>query len=326
MARTVSAPRSTKGSGSLRRHGAAARPRAPRRGEHLWAYLMIAPMLVGLSVFYLWPIAETFYYSFTESGPFGGHHWIGAANYRSLVHESSVGQSVINTLLYTGIQLAGIPLAVMVAALLNQRGLRGRSIYRALYFLPVVTMPVAVAMLWRWIYDGDFGLLNFLLSKVGIPGQYWASDPSLALYGLAAIGIWMSLGYNMVIFLAGLQGIPAEYYEAATMDGAGPMRMFFRITVPLLSPSIFFATVLTVINSLQMFDLAYMMMSTPGSAAGTANPALPRVRTISYLFYQKAFVEHDIGFGAAVAFVLVGFILLMTFVQFRLQKRWVHYA
>ncbi|WP_405996860.1 carbohydrate ABC transporter permease [Streptomyces sp. NBC_00829] len=326
MARTITVPRSTEDAVSLGRRGWAARRRPSRRGEQLWAYLMVAPVTIGLSVFYLWPIVQTFYYSFTKSGPFGGHEWIGAANYRSLVNEPSVGQSVMNTLLYTGIQLAGIPLAVMVAALLNQRRLRGRSVYRAVYFLPVVTMPVAVAMLWRWIYDGEFGLLNHLLSKVGIEGQHWASDPSIALYGLAAIGIWMSLGYNMVIFLAGLQGIPTEYYEAATMDGAGPMRMFFRITVPLLSPSIFFATVLTVINSLQMFDLAYMMMSTPGGAAGTANPALPRVRTISYLFYQKAFVEHDIGFGAAVAFVLVGFILLMTFVQFRLQKRWVHYA
>lgn len=297
-----------------------------RRAEQAWAYLMVTPMTIGLMIFYLWPVAQTFFYSFTKSGPFGGHTWIGTANYRALLDEPSVGQAVANTLLYTIIQLAGIPLAVLLAALLNQRGLRGRSVYRTLYFLPVVTMPVAVAMLWRWMYNGDYGLVNQLLSVIGVQGAHWASDPSVALYALAAIGIWMALGYNMVIFLAGLQGIPATYYEAAAIDGAGPARTFFRITVPLLSPSIFFATVLTVINSLQMFDLAYMMMSTPGSAAGTANPALPRVRTISYLFYQKAFVEHDLGFGAAVAFVLLAFILVMTILQFRLQRRWVHYA
>ncbi|MFJ1707674.1 carbohydrate ABC transporter permease [Kitasatospora sp. NPDC088346] len=297
-----------------------------RRRERTWAYLMIAPTTIGLSVFYLWPIAQTFYYSFTDSGPFGGHAWAGTANYTALVHEPTVGQALLNTLLYTVLQLAGIPLAVLVAALLNQKDLRGRSIYRVVFFLPVVTMPVAVAMLWRWMYDGNYGLVNNLLATTGIHGPHWASDPAVALYSLAAIGIWMSLGYNMVIFLAGLQGIPAEYYEAARMDGAGPVRMFLRITVPLLSPNIFFVTVLTMINSLQMFDLAYMMMSTPGAAAGGANPALPRVRSISYLFFEKAFVEHDTGFGAAVAFVLVGFIVLMTFVQFRLQKRWVHYA
>lgn len=301
--------------------------RAPgRRAEQGWAYLMVAPMTIGLAVFYLWPIAQTFYYSFTKSGPFGGHAWTGTANYRALIHEPSVGQALANTFLYTAIQLAGIPLAILVAALLNQRGLRGRSVYRTLYFLPVVTMPVAVAMLWRWMYNGDYGLVNYLLSTVGVHGTYWASNPSVAMYALAAIGIWISLGYNMVIFLAGLQGIPADYYEAAAIDGAGPARSFFRITVPLLSPSIFFATVLTVINSLQMFDLAYMMMATPGSNAGAANPALPRVRTVSYLFYQKAFVEHDLGFGAAIAFVLLALILVMTLIQFRLQKRWVHYA
>lgn len=287
---------------------------------------MVAPMTLGLAVFYLWPILQTFYYSFTESGPFGGHTWTGTANYAALLDEPDVGQSVLNTLIYTTIQLASIPLAVLVAALLNQKRLRGRGVYRAIYFLPVVTMPAAVAMLWRWMYDGDNGIINYLLSIAGIHGPHWASDPEIALYSIALIGIWMSLGYNMVIFLAGLQGIPAEYYEAASMDGAGPVRMFFRITMPLLSPSIFFASVLTVINSLQMFDLAYMMMSTPGSAAGTANPALPKVRGLAYLFYEKAFVEHNMGFGAAIAFVLVAGIVLLTIIQFRLQKKWVHYA
>ncbi|MDI2129482.1 carbohydrate ABC transporter permease [Yinghuangia seranimata] len=300
--------------------------RPGRRRERAWAYLMVAPMTIGLGVFYLWPIAQTFYYSFTSSGPFGGHTWTGTDNYKALADDPTVGQAVVNTLVYTGIQLVGVPLAILLAALLNQQNLRGRSVYRVIFFLPAVTMPVAMAMLWRWMYDGNYGLVNYLLSTVGIQGPHWASDPAYAPYALAAIGIWMSLGYNMVIFLAGLQGIPAEYYEAARMDGAGPVRTFLRITVPLLTPSIFFVTVLTLINSLQMFDLAYMMMSTPNAPAGNGNPALPKVRSIPYLFFQKSFVEHDIGFGAAVAFVLVGFIVLMTFIQFRLQKKWVHYA
>ncbi|WP_194892982.1 carbohydrate ABC transporter permease [Catenulispora pinisilvae] len=300
--------------------------RRRNRSEHAWAYLMIAPVTIGLGLFYLWPIVQTFYYSFTQSGPFGGHQWIGAANYRALAHDSSVTQSALNTVFYTVLQLAGIPLAVFVAALLNQRGLRGRSVYRVIYFLPVVTMPVAAAMVWRWMYQGDNGIINHLLSGFGIAGPHWVSDPSTAMYALAAVGIWMAFGTNLVIFLAGLQGIPAEYYEAAKVDGASATRTFFRITVPMLTPSIFFATVLTVINSLQLFDLVYMMMGTPSDATGQSNPAMPHVQTIASLFYEKAFIEHDTGFGAAVAFVLVAFILLVTVVQFRLQKKWVHYA
>jgi multiple sugar transport system permease protein len=277
-------------------------------------------------VFYLWPIAQTLYFSFTESGPFGGHTWVGTANYRALVHEPAGVRSAVNTVYYAALQLLGIPLAVVVAALLNQRGLRGRSIYRAVYFLPVVTMPVAAAMVWRWMYQGDYGIVNYLMSLVGVDGPHWVSDPNYAMYAVAAVGIWMAFGTNLVIFLAGLQGIPAEYYEAAKVDGAGPVRTFLRVTVPLLTRSIFFATVLMLINSLQLFDLIYMMMGTPADATGQANPAMPRVQTIASLFYQKAFYEHDIGFGAAVAFVLVAFILLVTVVQFRLQKRWVHYV
>ncbi|MEU6263604.1 carbohydrate ABC transporter permease [Saccharopolyspora shandongensis] len=307
-----------------RTSGSASRRPAGRRADQAWAYLLIAPTTLGLGVFYLWPIGQTFYYSFTKTGPFGGNTWIGTENYRAMLDDPLLPQSIANTLLYAALQLVGIVLAIVVATLLNQRGLRGRSVYRALYFLPVVTMPVAVAMQWRWIYNGDFGLLNYLLSLVGVQGPRWITDPSIALYAVAVIGIWTGIGYNLVIFLAGLQGIPAEYYEAAAIDGAGPVRTFFRITVPLLSPSIFFATVLMMINALQMFDLVYVMMNTPAAVNGS--PALPGVRTIAYLFYEKSFIEHDLGFGAAIAFVMLAFILVVTIIQFRLQKRWVHYA
>ncbi|MEU5845371.1 carbohydrate ABC transporter permease [Saccharopolyspora shandongensis] len=319
----MSKPRSAKAFENRTSGGSVRRP-SGRHADQAWAYLMIAPMALGLGVFYLWPIGQTFYYSFTKTGPFGGNTWIGVANYSAMLEDPLLLQSIKNTLLYTALQLVGIALAVVVAVLLNQRGLRGRSVYRTLYFLPVVTMPVAVGMVWRWMYNGDFGLLNYLLSLVGVRGPHWVSDPSTALYAVAIIGIWTGIGYNVVIFLAGLQGIPTDYYEAAAIDGAGPVRTFFRITVPLLSPSIFFATVLLMINSLQMFDLVYVMMST--SAGVNASPGLPGVRTIAYLFYEKAFIEHDLGFGAAIAFVLLAFILVMTFIQFRLQKRWVHYA
>jgi multiple sugar transport system permease protein len=215
--------------------------------------------------------------------------------------------------------LIGIPLAIVIAALLNQSKLRGVGIYRTLYFIPVVTMPAAIAMVWKWLYNGDYGLINYALSLIGIHGRNWSSDPKVALYAIAVIGVWMSIGYNMVIFLAGLQGIPKDLYEAAELDGASKLRQFFSITLPMLSPSIFFISVLAVINSLQVFDILFLIL-------GPSNPATANSRTVVYLFYQKAFVDNDKGGAAALACVLLVVIMFITAAQFRLQKRWVHYA
>jgi multiple sugar transport system permease protein len=214
--------------------------------------------------------------------------------------------------------LLGIPVSLVLGVLLSRRGRKGTGLYRTLMFLPVVTMPAAVAIMWRWLYNGDFGLLNQLLGKAGITGTHWISDPDTALYALVAVGIWSTVGYNLVILMAGLQSIPRHYYEAASIDGAGPVRQFFSITIPLLSPTLFFVTVLSVIGSLQTFDLVYVMI-------GQTNPALPQTRTIVYLFYQNAFVENNRGYAAALAFLLLLLVAAVTAVQFRLQKRWVHY-
>ncbi|GAA5049803.1 multiple sugar transport system permease protein [Thermocatellispora tengchongensis] len=307
-------------------HTAPAR-RAARRGrvaEALWGFAFIAPTGLGLAVFYLWPVLQTAYFSMTEWGVFGGHTWTGAENYARLLADPEVGRALVNTLTYTALGLAGIPLAIVFAALLNRKGLRGVGVYRTLFFLPVVTMPVAVAMVWRWLYNGDYGLINHLLSLVGIDGPNWIADPATALYALVVVGVWSSLGYNMIIFLAGMQAIPAEYYEAAAIDGAGPVRQFFRITVPLLSPTAFFVSVVSVIGSLQLFDLVYVMAGAGGAAR--ANPAYPRMQTVVQLFYDRAFVTNDRGYAAAIAMMLLVLIVALTAAQFRLQRRWVHYA
>jgi len=214
--------------------------------------------------------------------------------------------------------------AIVVAALLNRRRLRGVSVYRTLFFLPVVTMPVAVAMVWRWLYNGEYGLINYVLSLVGIDGPHWIADPSTALYALAAVGVWTTLGYNLVIFLAGMQAIPREYYEAAAIDGAGPVAQFREVTLPLLSPSIFFVSVISVIGSLQLFDLVYVIGGSGQSARN--NPAYPRIQTVVALFYDKAFYTNDRGYAAAIVMALLLLIVVLTAVQFRLQKRWVHYG
>jgi multiple sugar transport system permease protein len=279
-----------------------------------------------LAVFYLWPVLQTAYLSFTHSGPFGGPStFTGLDNYRQLVADPEVGQALLNTLTYTALGLVGIPVAIVFAALLSRPGLRGVAVYRTLFFLPVVTTPVAVAMIWRWLYNGDFGIINYLLSLVGVRGPHWIADQHTALYAMVVVGIWMSLGYNLVIFLAGIRTIPRHYYEAAELDGAGPVAQFFRITLPLLSPSIFFISVVSVIGSLQLFDLVYVLIGGAGQSART-NPAFSRTETIVYLFYDKAFQTNDKGYGAAIAMVLLLVIVALTALQFRLQRRWVHYA
>ncbi|WNV87549.1 sugar ABC transporter permease [Umezawaea sp. Da 62-37] len=300
------------------------RPRRKRKGRldrhtGLWAAFFLAPTTIGLGVFYLWPVVQTIYFSFTSWGPFGGHTFIGLDNYEAIFQDPQVGVAARNTLYFAVLGLLGLPVSLVLAATLNRPGRKGVSAYRALIFLPVVTMPAAVAIVWRWLFNGDFGIINSLLGSVGISGTSWLSNPDTALLALAVVGIWSTVGYNMVILMAGLQSIPKQFYEAASLDGAGPVRQFTSITVPLLSPSLFFVSVLSVIGSLQTFDLVYVMI-------GKTSPALPQTRTIVYLFFEKAFIANDRGYAAALAFVLLLVISAITGLQFWLQKKWVHYA
>lgn len=299
-----------------------ARPVVRRRlrdREWVWGYLLIAPLTLGLGVFYLWPMLQSVYYSFTEWTLFGDSSWVGLANYTKLFDDPAVGKALRNTFVYSALILLGIPISVVVAALLNSKGLRLVGLYRTLYFLPVVTMPAAIAMVWAWLYNGDFGLFNYLLSLVGITGKSWVADPSTALYAVVVMAIWAAIGYNAVIFMAGLQAIPQHLYEAASIDGAGKIRQFFTITLPLLSPSVFFVSVLTVIGGLQAFDMFFLLFR-------KGNPAREDTQTVVSLFFTYAFEEGAKGYASALAVVLLIITLLLTVIQFRLQKRWVHYA
>ncbi|PGZ94520.1 sugar ABC transporter permease [Bacillus sp. AFS029533] len=289
-----------------------------KRSDYFWAYCMIAPTMIGLTIFYLWPIIQTIYFSFTEWGAFGQYEWTGLDNYRRMLEDSNLLQSFKNTGIYIVFTVPiGIFLSILIAVLLNQK-IKGKSVYRTLYFLPVITMPAAIAMVWRWLYNSDYGLLNYLLSIFGIKGPQWVSDPKIALYSIIVVAIWSGLGYNMVIFLSGLQGIPRSYYEAAEIDGAGPVKVFFKITLPLLSPVIFFVTIMSFIGAFQVFDLIFMMI-------GKSSTALENTQSIVYLFYQHAFVLNDKGYAAAIAVLLLIIILIITAIQMVLQKKWVHY-
>lgn len=304
-----------------RRPGPPSRPERPRRRRariDWWAFPMIAPALLGLAVLYLWPFASTVVKSFMDVPVFGPGEFTGTDNYRDLLGDEEFWRALRNSALYTGLVLLGIPVAVVLAALVEQVS-RGRTLYRILFFLPVVTIPVAVGMVWRFILNGDYGILNYLLSLVGIDGQYWVADDRFTIYAFAVVGVWMGLGVNLIILGAGLQSIPVELYEASALDGAGRIRQFFSITVPLLSPSIFFVTVLTTISALQMFDLVFVMLGSVN------NTAIEGSKTIVYLFYEAAFVQFKQGYAATIAVVLLVLIMAATAVQFRLQKRWVSY-
>jgi multiple sugar transport system permease protein len=289
-----------------------------RRRYDWWGYVMIAPALIGLGALYLWPFVSTVLKSFETVPVFGPGQFSGITNYITLLADSDFWHALGNSTLYTLLVLIGIPIAIVLAALIHQVS-RGRGVYRVLFFLPVVTLPVAVGMVWRLIFNGDYGLLNWVLSLVGIPGEYWVADARFTIYAFAVVGVWMGLGVNLIILGAGLQSISPDLYEASSLDGAGRMRQFFSITLPLLSPTIFFVTILTVISALQMFDLVFVMLGSIN------NTAIDGSKTIVYLFYDTAFVQFRQGPAAAIAVVLLVLIMVVTAIQFRLQRRWVVY-
>lgn len=196
--------------------------------------------------------------------------------------------------------------------------MRGRSAYRAIYFLPMVVAPAAVSMVWKWLFNTEFGLLNHIVESMGLKSIAWLSDPKIAIYSLAVVGIWSVIGYNMVLFLAGLQEIPRDYYEAAQIDGASGIQQFFKITVPLISPTMFFVVVTRVISSMQIFDSIFMMIN-------TSSPALKKTQSLVYLFYRYAFVENNKGYGSAIVVLLLCVIMIITIFQMIAQKKWVHY-
>ena len=178
----------------------------------------------------------------------------------------------------------------------------------------MVAAPAAIAMVWRWLFNSEFGLLNHIFhAKIN-----WISDPRIAVFSIAVIGIWSIIGYNMVLFLSGLQEIPKDYYEAASIDGATGIKQFFHVTVPLLSPTIFFVMVTRVIGAMQVFDLIFMVMD-------RNNPALNKTQSLVYLFYQNSFVQNNKGYGSTIVVLLLVVIMLLTIFQNIAQKKWVHY-
>lgn len=289
-----------------------------KRNDYKWFAILTLPTVGGLFIFYILPFFQTLYNSFNSISSFGIMTWNGIENYRRLFSDIDMAFALRNTLIYTVISVPiGICLSTLLAVLLNAN-IKGRSIYRTLYFLPSVTMPAAVAMVWKWLYNSDYGLLNYALNLIGIKGPHWISDPNMALYSIIIVAIWSSVGYNMIILLAGLQGISSSYYEAADIDGAGAFRKFFLITVPLLTPTIFFALIMALISAFQVFDMIFMMIS-------QNSVVIKDTQSMVYLFYKNAFILSDKGYASAIAIVLFVIIIAITAVQMKLQDKWVNY-
>ena len=283
--------------------------------ETVWGWAFALPTTLGLIILNIYPIFNTIYQSFFKTGDFGkGNIFVGLDNYKKVLEDGAVWEALGNTFQYAIVEVPfSIAIALVLAVLLNRK-MRGRSFYRTVIFLPMVCAPAAVAMVWRWLYNAEFGLLNHMFgTKI-----QWVSNPKIAVYSIAIIGIWSILGYNMVLFLSGLQEIPRDYYEAAEIDGATGINAFFNITIPLLSPTIFFVLVTRVIAAMQVFDLIFMVIE-------KSNPSFDSVQSLVYLFYNYTFEQMNIGYGSTIVVVLLIVIMILTVFQMYGQKKWVFY-
>lgn len=289
--------------------------------EWLWAWLFISPMVVGTLCFGILPILYSIGLSLMRWDGLGEKVFVGLANFGELAKNEKFVYEIRNTLIYT---VAVVPVTLLlslgVANLLN-KGLRATGLFRVIYFLPNIVMPVAAAMVWRWLLNSKFGVVNIVLKALHLPAPNWISDPKYILISLIIVSVWTGVGYNAIILLAGLQGISASLYESARLDGARSHQIFWRITVPLLTPTLFFLLTMSIMNSMRVFDIVYTFIG----KADQGGPIVDASRTVVFGIYEKAFRFMSMGSASAEAFVLFLMIAVVTVIQFRFQDKWVFY-
>ena len=287
-----------------------------QKNEMFWGLLFVAPTMIGLLVLNFYPILNTIWQSLCKTGDFGrGNTFVGLQNYAEVLGSGEFWNALVNTFKYAIIEVPfSVAIALVLAVLLNRK-MRGRSVYRTIFFMPMVAAPAAVAMVWKWLYNQQYGLLNHVFGSQ----TAWISNPSIAWISIGVIGVWSILGYNMVLLIGGLQEIPHDYYEAASIDGASGIRQFFSITIPLLSPTLFFIIQTRIIGALQQFDLIYMVMD-------ESNPAMNSVQTVVPLFYRYAFTYGNKGYGGAIVILLLIVILALTVILQKTEKMWVYHS
>ncbi|MFV0247116.1 MAG: carbohydrate ABC transporter permease [Mycoplasmatales bacterium] len=286
--------------------------------ESRWAIFFMFPAVIGLLVFSIIPIMASFYYSTLDWFGFRDMEFIGLDNFKTLLVDEKFYQAMFNTFRMAIFTVPiGILLSCVIAALLNKK-IRGVGVYRVLFYLPVVTMPAAISLVFKNLFNQEFGWINGFLEMAGFQGVNWLSDPAIAWITVSIIVIWMGLGFKIVILLASMQNIPQSYYDAADIDGVGPIRRFFSITVPMVSPVLFFLLITGIIGAMQLFDVVFMLM-------GMTQKGLDSTRTIIHYFYEMSFVNGDKGFGSAIVVVLFFILTFVSFINFKLQKKWVNY-
>lgn len=279
-----------------------------------WAFVLLLPNFLGFLIFLIIPMIISFGMSFVSWDLFGPVRWVGFDNYIELFLEDQVFRRVFwNTMYFTAVTVPiGIVLSLFLALAMDQK-IIGIKFFRIAYFMPVISSMIAVAIVWQWIYNPEFGLLNYFLGLIGIEGPSWLSDVFWAMPAIIVVSIWQGLGFNMLLFLAGLQGISEVYYEAAEVDGAGWFEKFWNITIPLLAPTTFFVMVMAAIGAFQAFDAVYLMTA-GGPARATS--------VLAHYLYQNAFQYFRMGYASALAYVLFFIVLIFTLIQLRRQRNW----
>ena len=290
----------------------------PKRHEAIVGYLFILPTYIGFVIFILYPLIESMRISFLDFSILRESEYIGLDNYAAMLSDTRLRIAYINTIVFTLAAVffnAGIGL--ILAVLLNRRlPTLIRNLYRSVFFFPVLVAHTYIAVIWRFLYQQDTGVINYYLSFLGIEAIPWLSHAHWAMAAIIIMDVWKNTGFAMLVFLAGLQSIPHTYYEAAQLDGANERQLFFRITIPLLSPTIFFILVIFMIGALQVFDTIIVLTAGgPGDAT----------RSVVLYIYEIAFRSFDMGYAAAVSMTLFAIILVLTMLQFAISRRWVHY-
>jgi len=301
---------------AVARRPAARRGGGPLGGEGRWALLFLAPTLLGLAVLSAGPILATLAISLTQWDLLRAPRFVGIDNFVQLASDDRFLKALRNTAFYTVTSVPlGMAIALFLALALNQT-IRGIAWIRTAYFLPVVTSTIAIALVWQWIYSPESGLLNQFIGLFGIEPQRWLNDPTLAMPAIVAMSVWQGLGTDVIIFLAGLQAIPTELLDAASVDGAGRWARFRSIVLPLLTPSIFFTGVLSLIDSFQVFDQIFVLQR-PRPTDATI--------TVVYFIYENGFKFFKMGYATAASWILFVIVAFLTTIYFRSQNRWVHY-
>lgn len=290
------------------------------RGKTGWyilrPYLMIAPSIVIFSIFMVYPIFNMIYLSFFKWDMIGEKVFIGVGNYISMFTNPDFLQVVANSFQYMALTVVSTLLLALLLALFLKKNTRINAILQSAIFAPYVISFVSVSFIWMWMMDSSYGLLNFLLNLIHVPSVRWLEDPKVAIYSLVLVAIWKGVGYNTIIFISGLQSIPTYLYEAASLDGAKPAGVFFKITLPMLSPTSFFLTLVNIISSFKVFETISIM--TKGGPMNSTN-------TLVYYLYEYGFVYYKIGYASSVGVVLMVIIGILTILYFKVLSTNVHY-